>query len=326
MPDLELSAQSSFLQIKELEELKHEMKNNDFFSQKNDPDKIKDDINKGAFTRSQDRYSDFWQCVDREMIGAKNLAAASDLLRYALLYLKGGYYFDTDTKFDFFKIIRDQNRKWLIQSLLLDEKYKLYADQFPLEFSSVWGRNDILAAVPEHPILKMVIEYALLFFNMYDTLNFSSPKIIRPVTMMDMKRYNPDRKSKSDNPRLELTMESSGPTLLTATITEYKNTCEQVQDPAIKSQLDTLDVGAFAHFKSIKSPPISFANLFVELAGKSALAWLNQDNNIPVKAFDDSAIPIRSRHWFFTCQAEENKSGSEKQVSQQTSNLPILRN
>lgn len=316
MPDLELSAQSSFLQIKELAELKHEMKSHVFFLQEN-THTVKDEIKAGAFTRSQDRYSDFWQCVDREMSGAKNLAAASDLLRYAILYLKGGYYFDTDTKFDFFKIIFDQNRKWLIQSLLLDEKYKLCADQFPLEFSSVWGRNDIIAAVPGHPILKAAIENALLAYHEYDKLKFTDF-----VTIMDLKRYNPNRKPEKDDPRLELTMESSGPTLLTATINEYKN----AQDPSLESQLGTLDVGAFAHFKSIKSPPISFANLSIELAEKSDLTWLKPDK-IPVRAFDDSAILTRSRYGFFTHQAEENKSNSEnKQVSQQTLSSPTLRN
>lgn len=41
----------------------------------------------------------FQQCVEREMVGYKNLAAASDFLRYEILRAEGGYYFDTDTYF-----------------------------------------------------------------------------------------------------------------------------------------------------------------------------------------------------------------------------------
>lgn len=314
MPDLELSAQSSFLQIRELGELKHEMKSHEFFLQKNNHNLVKSDIKAGAFTRSPDRYSDFWQCVDREMIGAKNLAAASDLLRYAILYLKGGYYFDTDTKFDFFNIIRDQNRKWLIQSVLLDEKYKLCADQFALGFSSVWGRNDILAALPEHPILEITIESALDAYNDYDKLKLTD-SMENEKTEMDKKRYNHSNPQK-DDPRLKLTMESSGVSLLTILIEEFGKVVQSLK----KSQLDTLAKKR----ELLTSKKVSFANLSIDIAGKSDLTWMKQDK-LPVKAFDDSAIPTRSRYGFFI-RVNENKPNSEKQISQQTSNSPTLRN
>lgn len=315
MPDLELSAQSSFLQIRELGELKHEMKSHEFFLEKNNHNLVENDIKAGAFTRSQDRYSDFWQCVDREMIGAKNLAAASDLLRYAILYLKGGYYFDTDTKFNFFNIIRDQNRKWLIQSVLLDEKYKLCADQFALGFSSVWGQNDIIAALPEHPILEITIESALYAFNDYDKLKLTD-SMENEKTEMDKKRYNHSNPQK-DDPRLKLTMQSSGVSLLTILIEEFGKVVQSLK----KSQLDTL---AKKH-ELLTSKKVSFANLSIDIAETSDLTWMKSDK-IPVKAFDDSAIPTRSRYGFFI-RANENKPNSEnKQVSQQTSNSPTLRN
>ncbi|WP_342220758.1 TcdA/TcdB catalytic glycosyltransferase domain-containing protein [Rickettsiella endosymbiont of Miltochrista miniata] len=314
MPDLELSAQSSFLQVKELGELKHEMKSNEFFLQGNTHNVI-DEIKAGAFTRRQDRYSDFWQCVEREMIGAKNFAAASNLLRYTILYLKGGYYFDTDTKFDFFNIIRDQNRKWLIQSSLLDGKYTLCAEQFPLEFSSVWWRNDILAAVPKHPILEITIGSALDAYNDLDKLKLSDSGK-HEKTEMDKKRYNHRNPQQGD--RLELTSQSSGSLLLTEVIEACQ---EQVLSSIEKSQLDTLAKKR----ECLTSKKVSFANLSIDIAETTDLTWLKPDK-IPVKAFDDSAIPSRSRYGFFTRQAEENKSNSEKQISQQTSSSPILRN
>lgn len=41
----------------------------------------------------------FWQYVNLERIGSKNLSAASDLLRFEILRQEGGYYVDTDTEF-----------------------------------------------------------------------------------------------------------------------------------------------------------------------------------------------------------------------------------
>lgn len=49
----------------------------------------------------RDKADQFWEYVDRETVGNKNYAAASDLLRYEILRQYGGYYFDTDTKFLF---------------------------------------------------------------------------------------------------------------------------------------------------------------------------------------------------------------------------------
>lgn len=311
MPDLELSAQSSFLQIKELAELKHEMKSHVFFLQKNTHNVI-DEIKAGAFTRSQDRYSDFWQCVDREMIGAKNLAAASDLLRYAILYLKGGYYFDTDTKFEFLYGIKNfKVLKKIAIRPFLEEPPALSAEQFPLGFSSVKDRNDILAALPEHPILKTAIESALLAYNKCDEREFGDS--VNNKTIMDMKRYRDSNYLNSlDDPRLNLTTMLSGPDLFNSAIEEYK------KQESLIEKLDTLTADN-------RCSEVSFANLSIDIAETTDLTWLKPDK-IPVKAFDDSVIPSRSRYGFFTHQAEENKSNSEKQISQQTSSSPTLRN
>jgi len=68
------------LQIKSIDELIEGMKQDPFHGE---------DLN----------FSRFLSYVNREMIGYKNLASASDWLRYEILRQFGGYYFDTDLKF-----------------------------------------------------------------------------------------------------------------------------------------------------------------------------------------------------------------------------------
>ncbi|WP_028387829.1 TcdA/TcdB catalytic glycosyltransferase domain-containing protein [Legionella fairfieldensis] len=46
-----------------------------------------------------DRAKLFQHNIERELIGFKNFAAASDLIRYEILRKEGGWYFDTDTYF-----------------------------------------------------------------------------------------------------------------------------------------------------------------------------------------------------------------------------------
>jgi hypothetical protein len=105
----------------------------------------------------------------------------------------------------------------------------------------------------------------------------------------------------------------SGPDLFNGAIEEYK------KQESLIEKLDTLTADN-------RCSEVSFANMSIKIeAGKSDLTWLKPDK-IKVKAFDDSTIPTRSRYRFFS-QAEENKSNSEsKQVSQQTSSSPTLRN
>lgn len=122
------------------------------------------------------------------MIGANNLAAASDLLRYAILYLKGGYYFDTDTKLIFDK---GNEEKFESESLPLGFKanircsYSIYRikGKQTIVLSSINGNNDFIASLHHHPIMKKVIRNVIRSYNQGDIATFGNK------TMRDSKRY-----------------------------------------------------------------------------------------------------------------------------------------
>jgi Glycosyltransferase sugar-binding region containing DXD motif len=221
-PDLQLSAQHSFLQIKTLSELKAEMNGNDFFSYEI-IQVIKNDQKSATFTRSQNRLKDFWHCVNLEMIGAKNFAAVSDLLRYAILYLKGGYYFDTDTQF-VFKDIKNGMDTLVAESLPLGFKAnidccfkfmnpdnKVHYEKQLVAFRGLTSMscNDVIAVSPLHPIMKKALVSVILAYNGRN--DFKTP--YQNKTAMDDKRYRSVRND-SDDPRRRGTISLSGPGLL----------------------------------------------------------------------------------------------------------------
>ncbi len=78
-----------------------EIKNELFQPMKNDPFYKGTDPNfpQPKDTAPGERAKLFQKCVERELIGFKNLAAAADFLRYEILRKEGGWYFDTDTYF-----------------------------------------------------------------------------------------------------------------------------------------------------------------------------------------------------------------------------------
>lgn len=58
-------------------------------------------IHSDPFYKTEDRMKYFQYCVEREGVGFKNLSAAGDFLKYELIRQQGGYYFDTDTIFQY---------------------------------------------------------------------------------------------------------------------------------------------------------------------------------------------------------------------------------
>ncbi len=61
--------------------------------------------------KREDRAKDFWDCVDRERVGFKNLAAASDFLRIEY-FAKKGVLFGSQTQ-SFHKLTARLNQiKW----------------------------------------------------------------------------------------------------------------------------------------------------------------------------------------------------------------------
>ncbi|KTD76582.1 TcdA/TcdB catalytic glycosyltransferase domain-containing protein [Legionella waltersii] len=81
------------IKVRTIEGLKSRMygDNADSYYKGSDPD--------FPLQKGEDRAKDFWDCVDRERVGFKNLAAASDFLRIEILRQEGGFYLDADTEF-----------------------------------------------------------------------------------------------------------------------------------------------------------------------------------------------------------------------------------
>lgn len=288
-PDLDMSIQNSFLQIKELEELKAEMRKDKFFSDKNKPTLIVNDRKKGAFTRSSDRMSDFWQCVEREMIGAKNFAAASDLLRYAILYLKGGYYFDTDTKFIFSeesKLVPEQLLLGLKANIgcsysVIDPNNKGHAEKL-VNLSSVWGNNDIIAVFPEHSIMREVLKEVISAYNRSDDLE----KLYYTKTLMDTKRYQGSLNHPNNlNLRTSFTIAMSGPDLL----------CDVIKKFYCKNPLSYEGIKSMCGLDSRFSSSVLFANMTIKV-DSTDMTWVKAA--ISGRAFDDSELPKRDNSFF----------------------------
>lgn len=191
------------LQIRNITELFENMKTDPFYQGEKGP---------GLMNQLQAN-------IAREIVGFKNLAAASDLLRLEILRQFGGYYFDTDTRF------------------YLTPGCRLSVDETPLGFiinaEVSWARNcksfmemedtdtirftgfreinnDIIAASPHHSLLERCIQESVKRYKALDApLN---PDSSVSQSKMDQKRSVAEGGVRS--PRGQLTLNSSGPGLL----------------------------------------------------------------------------------------------------------------
>ncbi len=94
----------------------------------------------------------------RETLGLKNYAAASDLQRYAILYLEGGYYFDTDTEFPNLTSESKLSADYLELGIRvgLSEYIGKVSDGELTDLKSFVGGNDIIAGYQIIQYLKML--------------------------------------------------------------------------------------------------------------------------------------------------------------------------
>lgn len=311
MSNLDLSTQNSFLLIKNLSELKAEMCRNDFFSQKNDWDLISENRKSGAFTRGQDRLNDFWSCVDREMIGEKNFAAASDLLRYAILYLKGGYYFDTDTQFMFAK-----DSKLIAERLSLGFKSNITCKFYiinpddknhlekKIKLVEVDGYNDIIVASPQHPFMKKILEKAIQLYNKND-IKISNNST--NTTLMDAKRYRGSQRNPSY--RTVLTIQMSGQELFFDTIKE------SLQESKLFLTQSALEPMCALYCK--RGSLVSFAHMDIDVSS-SDMTWVNECR--AEKCYDDSAVRKLSQHRFFARQVNSITSPADENHPEKITN------
>jgi hypothetical protein len=184
------------IHIKNINELFSQMKEDSFFKENN-------------------RYKRLACWINQEMIGFKNLAAASDLLRYIIMILIGGYYTDPDNKLLFKK-----GQKFEEETLISGIKVPLlFVAHHRLSAHEVI--NCFIASVPQHPLMKNVIDRVLTKFKSYSndtvdllkhTSEFELEKKFK-TNMIDLKRWPYKIQhpfGRSINRRI-LTIDTSGP-------------------------------------------------------------------------------------------------------------------
>ena len=129
-----------------------------------------------------------WKAIREEMVGLKNYGAASDLLRYLILYVYGGIYFDADEQ--------------VISSSLKVPQIGTITPTYG--FQNNWEANSILISIKEHPFFLYVLSSSI------QKLNELSPKYQAlkrlPVIRIEGKDVTAFRKN--------LTIELTGPKLL----------------------------------------------------------------------------------------------------------------
>lgn len=141
------------------------------------------------FYQQNDRLNQFLFNVQRELIGSKNYASVSDLLRYEILRQEGGYYFDTDTHFNFTKThlhlpkLSSMKLPWGVMT------------NIELRGNALQKINgDILIAVPNHPVIENAIVASLNNYATFDkkkatfAQNINISKMVLN-SVMDVKRY-----------------------------------------------------------------------------------------------------------------------------------------
>ena len=142
-------------------------------------------------------HKDFWKALREEMVGLKNYGAASDLLRYLILFIYGGLYFDTDERI-------------VSSSLTIPE---IGTITLPCGFKNNWIANSILISIREHPLLA------------YTLLN-----AINELKKLTLERQGERRKfsSKIFSLRRDLTIELTGPGILVSSKKLFKAVLDEL--------------------------------------------------------------------------------------------------
>lgn len=292
-----------YLRLRHINELADNMEKDDFY--KTYPNKAK-------------QYQSY---IMREMIGLYNLGAASDLLRYEIERQEGGYYFDTDTKFDDTPLLRADTPKYGFLCAGTYSKNSLA--QFFLG-------NDMFASVKNHELLRKLIYNIMITYNSFDNnqtwdkaneesenlqnqfakegkereLIISSNKFNENV--MDRKRaiepsFESSREGIQYEDKLELTMIASGPKALSMELCLFG--CSPGKDDP---KLLTADKRDTCNTNKRISVEFKFAGIWAKRF--SAMAWCH--TRIPkITSFDDSCLPC---HSLFFSKNGESKVSSEK--------------
>lgn len=267
------------------------------------------------------RLRQFNYCVRREMVGFKNLAAASDFLRYEILRQEGGYYFDTDTEF---KV--DSSSRLTPDCPVLGIK-----GNFEIRWGRNWdnsvnikelgGANDIIAALPNHNVLQEVILSSIANYRKLDREEYSSwgpssfrekdIKLRKGVKTMDAKRYPfGENKAPFVRNRRNLTIEAAGPSVFCDAVKKYWEGQNNHSDDA----LDSLRIN--------RGNRSEFELAGIQVTSHSDQTWLKKPSSSEVTArskrpsYDTSSIS--DTLFSATPKSAENRSSRDKTAKGKT--------
>jgi len=249
-------------------------------------------MKKELFYMENNQLNNFWKCVERELIGFKNLAAASDFLRYEILRQEGGYYFDTDTQFNITsktKLIADCPHFGIKTNLTsIDGKTEKldYNEANPRYITTGFkGSNDVIGSLPDHAVLQAIIVDIITSYEALDRsaaeVKRASFKIHKNTTDMDLKRYPtkpPIRKYfwEPRSQRTELSIETAGPGALARAITKLWKVSSD--------DMHTLDVYRSLTLENTWKQTVAG----MDIVSRSDRTWVYKEH---LHSFDDSDIP-----------------------------------
>ncbi|BCZ97584.1 TPA: glycosyltransferase [Legionella pneumophila subsp. pneumophila] len=241
-----------------------------------------------------DRYKKFWEYVNRERVGFRNLAAAADFFRFEILRQEGGYYFDTDIVF-----YLDENSQFVADEVAFGIKahVDLHTGSLPdprggvsAHYVTTLGNvnNDIIAAIPEHEVMEDAILNAMQRYEEYDSSSLpleSFKKRFGPYgNLMDAKR-SPYQLEGAGDFRKHQTI-AAGPGALQDALRDYMQDVE-VDDYNL---LVTLKVGN-QHSK-VADDKDKKPIMGIEVVSKCDKTWLTKKRKAAQKAFDTDSIAI----------------------------------
>lgn len=230
-------------------------------------------------------YVEFCSFVNREMVGFKNLAAASDFLRYEILRQQGGIYCDTDTKF----FIKENSRFEPIKLPLgikisrLTKKGEAY--------------NDIIATIPNHEAIEHAIRFSIISYRKFnrDEDEFLSSSFTEKKTLMDLKRYPLKVNGVHERPRTILTVNSTGPSAIFFGIDTFTKGLHQPTCKLLSNNRNLFSLEYSCTLSKIGN---------VSYQTQSDQTWISkkQEN---LKSFDDNSLP--NTIFFSPLNLEKNK-------------------
>jgi len=270
-------------------------------------------INTHEVFKEDNNRRDMHCMLGREAIGSKNLAALADLMRYIFL-LEGGYYFDVDTVFKRSKVFVDVNEQ---------PPYGIYLN-FRISMNPdlmISGGNDIIGAIPNHPIILSAIRNCIQRYKELDERHYNEhdEQILAMVgikylagksgtTSMDAKRYprNPNTTNhlvlQALNPhcrKMGLSIQASGPGALADATIKFI-TDRKLPDPEF-----------LGCYKQTSEHPSGIPCLLdLKLFSRSDLNWLDKTPP-PVVSHDDTKLPP---HTFFGS-TQSTQDGDEANTS-----------